>query len=119
MTEKKRAAEKRKRNNMARTYPPPHPICRQMRDLRVAAGMSLVAAGRQFGFSPVALASYERGDRQPPLFKLEDILNKMGYTIVAVPKEYDAIRLTGSIIRELRMIADQLERREHESAPKG
>lgn len=89
-----------------------HPICKQMRDLRRAARLSLTQAERAFGVAAVVIGSYERGDRNPPLAKLEEILNFYGYTVAAVPKEFDAIRLTGDIVRELRSIANQLEERE-------
>lgn len=62
--------------------------------------------------SSIAIASYERGDRNPPLRRLEDILNGYGYTLVAIPKDFDAVRLTGNIVRELRNIANQLEAQE-------
>lgn len=90
----------------------PHPVCKQLRDLRKAAQMSLVEAEQHHGIPNLVLASYERGDRNPPLAKLEQIFNGYGYTLVAIPKDYDAIRLHGSMARELRLIADSLERQE-------
>lgn len=87
----------------------PHPVCKQLRDLRRAARLSLPMAERQSGISGLVLGSYERGDRNPPLSKLEQILNGYGYTLVAIPKDFDAVRLSGTMARELRSIADQLE----------
>lgn len=90
----------------------PHPICKQLRDLRYARRESLDQASKRIGLSAVAIGSYERGERQPPLPRLEQVFNAYGYTIVAVPKDFDATRLTGNMIRELRQIANQLEERE-------
>lgn len=87
----------------------PHPVCKQLRDLRRAANLTLPEASQRFRTASVVLGSYERGDRNPPLHKLEEIFNGYGYTLVAIPKDYDAIRLPGNLARELRMIANQLE----------
>lgn len=86
-----------------------HPVCKQLRDLRKAARLSLPAFEDRFGIPGMVLGAYERGDRNPPLLKLEQILNCYGYTLVAIPKDFDAVRLTGNIVQELRMIAYQLE----------
>lgn len=86
-----------------------HPVCKQLRDLRRAAGWSLPEVEQRLGVPGLVVGSYERGDRNPPLRKLEELFNGYGYTLVAIPKEFEAIRLPGSMIRELRMIADQLE----------
>jgi transcriptional regulator with XRE-family HTH domain len=87
----------------------PHPICKQLRDLRRSAHLSLPEAAQRTGFPSSVLGSYERGDRIPPLTKLEEIFNGYGYTVAAIPKDFEAIRLTGNIARELRLIADHLE----------
>lgn len=93
-----------------------HPICKQLRDFRRAADMSLRDVQKQFGVSAVVMGSYERGDRHPPLRKLEEILNFYGYTVAAIPRDFEAIRLSGDIVRELRSIANQLEERELKQA---
>lgn len=93
-----------------------HPICKQLRDFRKASRLSLLDAEKRFGVPAVVLGSYERGDRNPPLRKLEEIFNLYGYTVVAVPREFEAIRLTGDIVKELRSIASQLEIRELHAA---
>lgn len=95
-----------------------HPVCKQMRDLRQAARLSLQDAERMVGLPGIVLGSYERGDRQPPLLKVEQILNAFGYTLAAVPKDFDAVRLPSSMAVELRLIADQLERIAKDSAPR-
>lgn len=87
-----------------------HPVCKTLRDLRQAAGLSLHSAELRFGVSGMVLGSYERGDRNPPLTKIEEILSVYGYTLVAVPKDSTAIRLPEDIALELRLIADHLER---------
>lgn len=87
-----------------------HPVCKHMRDLRHAAGMSLHDASKVVGVPAIVLGSYERGDRQPPLAKVEQILNGYGYTLAAVAHDFDAVRLPSSMAVELRIIADQLDR---------
>lgn len=86
-----------------------HPVCKTLRDLRNAAGLSLLSAERRFGISSIVLGSYERGDRNPPLTKIEQILNVYGYTLAAIPMEGHAPRLPENIAAELRVIADHLE----------
>lgn len=88
-----------------------HPVCKTMRDLRKAAHISLIQAEYRLGISSVVLGSYERGDRNPPLSKVEEILNAFGYTLVAVPMDLDAVRLPMDMATELRSIADQLEQK--------
>jgi transcriptional regulator with XRE-family HTH domain len=88
-----------------------HPVCAQMRALRVAAGLSLNEAADRIGISAIALGSYERGDRNPPLQRLEQIFRAYGYTVVAAPHELNAVRLPGDMASELRAIADQLDER--------
>lgn len=86
-----------------------HHICKQMRDLRRAAGLTLPEAAGVVGLPAIVLGSYERGDRQPPLEKAEQVLNGYGYTIAAIPKDEDAVRLPADMATELRAIAKQLE----------
>lgn len=87
-----------------------HPICKQLRDLRLAAGLSLKEAEAITGVPDIVLGSYERGDRQPPLAKIEKIFKGYGYTVVAVPIDFSAIRLPADMANELRAIATQLEK---------
>jgi transcriptional regulator with XRE-family HTH domain len=97
--------------------PSSHPICKQMRDLRRAAGLSLTEAQRLVGVPDIVLGSYERGDRQPPLTKVEAILNAYGYTLAAVPKDFDAVRLPTDMATELRRIADQIDKEKPNDVP--
>jgi transcriptional regulator with XRE-family HTH domain len=96
-----------------------HPICKQMRDLRMAARLSMAEAEQLTGVSAVVLGSYERGDRIPPLPKADLILRPYGYRIVAVPVDFDAIRLPSDIAHELRTIADQIEKEKNHNAVSG
>lgn len=91
-----------------------HPVCKTLRDLRQAAGLSLHTAEKRFGIGAIVLGSYERGDRNPPLSKIEQILNVYGYTLAAIPKNDNAIRLPENIAAELRLIADHLEKNSDE-----
>lgn len=90
-----------------------HPICKQIRDLRMAARMSLTEAEKILGISGIVLGSYERGDRTPPLTKVDEILKGYGYRLAAVPVDFDAVRLPSDMASELRAIADQIEKGKH------
>jgi transcriptional regulator with XRE-family HTH domain len=87
----------------------PHPICRLLRDLRIAAHLSLQDIEEKFDFSGVVLGAYERGDRVPPLTKLEKVLGFYGYHLQAVPMGQEFVRLSGDVVADLRAIAHQLE----------
>ena len=95
------------------TDKPIHPILVTMRDLRRESGMSLNDMEVRHGISGVALGSYERGDRMPPLSKAEAILNCFGYTLTAVPMSQKALRLPDDMVTELRAIADQMEAKQN------
>ncbi len=86
-----------------------------MRDLRHATGRSLHQVEVKHGINAVVLGSYERGDRNATLNRAEEILNAYGYTLKAVPIDEHAVRLPHDIVTELRLIADQIERRETNS----
>lgn len=88
-----------------------HKVCDQMRQLRVASGLSLSQAAALVGVPDVVLGSYERGDRNPPLSKVESVFRSYGYTLTAVPEKSNAVRLPTDMATELRRIADQLERK--------
>jgi transcriptional regulator with XRE-family HTH domain len=94
---------------------PLHQVCKQMKDLRLACGLTLAEAATLAGVAPMVLGSYERGDRRPPLDKLEIILNSYGYTVAAVPRNFKAVQLPGDMAATLRTMAEQLERLEHQS----
>ena len=87
-----------------------HPLCAMLRELRTAARLSLAQFEQRYGIPAVVVGAYERGDRIPPLNKLETILGCFGYKLVAVPTSADAVRLPLDIVTDLRAIADQLER---------
>lgn len=91
----------------------PHEICAMLRDLRRAAGLSLAEMQTQHGIPAVVLGAYERGDREPPLKKLDFILNVFGYKLVAVPASDEAVRLPEDLVALLRLIANQFERQSH------
>jgi transcriptional regulator with XRE-family HTH domain len=86
-----------------------HPLCRMLRQLRLAAGLSLADFEGRFGHPAVVLGAYERGDRVPPLHKMDIILECYGWRLQAVPRGQEFIRLPEDIVGELRAIADQLE----------
>jgi transcriptional regulator with XRE-family HTH domain len=87
-----------------------HPVCALMRELRQASGLSLLQAEVRLGISAIVLGSYERGDRIPPITKVEQVLAGYGYTLSAVPVDEHAVRLPDDMASELRLIADQLEK---------
>ena len=93
-----------------------HHVCKAMRDLRHAGGYSLQAAAEITGVPDIVIGSYERGDRHCNLEKAEQILNGYGYTLAAIAKDFDAVRLPADNVAELRAIADALERQSRRSA---
>lgn len=83
-----------------------------LRDLRRAAGFSLAQVEARFCIPAVVLGAYERGDRLPPLSKLDWILRTAyGYQLQAVPVGAEHVRLPADMVADLRAIADQLEER--------
>ncbi len=94
----------------ARVTPPePHLLCKQVRDLRKAKRLSLAQFEEQSGIPAVVVGAYERGDRIPPLHKLDAIFAFFGYRLAAVPIDARATKLSTDMVAELRAIADQLE----------
>jgi len=89
----------------------PHPICKMLRALRHASGMSLAAIEATYGIPAVVLGAYERGDREPPLRKLDRVLAVYGHHLAAVPTSDAAVRLPEDAATALRQIAAQLERK--------
>ncbi len=105
---------------ISRTGNTPHPLCVLLRRLRDASGKSLRQIEQKSGIPSVVLGAYERGDREPPLRKLDAALRTFGYAITAVPIDVDAVPLSEDIVAELRRIADQLEARDvHGAADRG
>ncbi len=92
-----------------RTVPEAHPLCAMLRQLRQAARLSLSQFEERHGIPAVVIGAYERGDRVPPLTKLDHILGCFGYRLAAVPLGVQAVRLPADMVAELRAIADQLE----------
>lgn len=87
----------------------PHPLCVMLRELRRASKLSLAQFEIKHGIPAVVVGAYERGDRVPPLAKLDTILDCYGYQLAAIPTRPDAVRRPTDIVAELRAIADQLE----------
>lgn len=105
----------------APTAPPPpepqtrhaHPLCRMLRDLRRARKRSLADIEAEYPWiRAIVLGSYERGDRTPPLDKLDAIFGIYGYKLAAVPIARVPVRTDKTIIEMLREIADQLAERD-------
>lgn len=95
-----------------------HPVIAQLRPLRHAAGLSLQQMQDKHGIIAVVLGSYERGDRQPTVDRIQTVLDVYGYDLAIVPKagvtDDPALpprtRTTAELVAELRAIADQLAR---------
>jgi len=87
-----------------------HPICKQIKDLRVAARLSLAQAEELLGISGIVIGSYERGDRMPSVARIDEILHGYGYRLAALPFDLEAVRLPGDMATELRAIADQIDK---------
>jgi transcriptional regulator with XRE-family HTH domain len=91
-----------------------HPVTAQLRDLRDATGLSLVALERKHGIPAIVLGSWERGDRQPTINKIQQVLDVYGYQLVAVPRARTlngrpTVRTPAANAALLRAIADQLD----------
>ncbi len=95
--------------NATDTKQPIHPLCLKLRELRRAANLSLTQFEKLTGIPAVVVGAYERGDRVPPLPKLEQILAHYRYRIDVVSVDASAVRPTTDVVSELRAIADQLE----------
>jgi len=93
-----------------------HHICETLRQLRLSTGWSLVQFQEKFGIAAVAVSSYERGDRLPPLPRVDQILACYGYRLEAVPVRADSVLPVTNMVERLRAIADQLEARHALSA---
>lgn len=91
-----------------------HPLCHMLRELRRQSGLSLAQIQARTGMSAVVLGAYERGDREPPMRKLEAALDIYGYKLMAVPADEDAIQLPNNMVAQLRSIAAQIEARAHD-----
>jgi transcriptional regulator with XRE-family HTH domain len=94
----------------------PHPLCVLVRQLRRASGMSLTRFEERTGIPAVVVGAYERGDRVPPLSKLDVIFGAFGYRLTALPVDSQSTRLSHDVVADLRAIADQLEARNALSA---
>lgn len=86
-----------------------HPLCVLIRNLRMSAGWTLAHASERIKIPAIVLGSYERGERTPPLNKIEQILNVYGYELVAAKASRTAIRLPTDMAEDLRHIAGVLE----------
>jgi transcriptional regulator with XRE-family HTH domain len=91
-----------------------HPLCRLLRQLRQQARLSLSQIEIRTGMPAVVLGAYERGDREPPMRKLDAALGLYGYRLTAVPIGEDAVQLPKDMVVSLRTIAAQLEAQAHE-----
>lgn len=93
----------------SREHSKAHPLCQMIRSLRRAAGISLGTFETRTGIPGVVVGAYERGDRVPPLSKLDTIFRHFGYQITAIPVGAASVRMSGDMIADLRAIANQLE----------
>jgi len=99
-----------------RTVPKPHTLCTLLRQLRLAAGLSLTQFQERYGIPAVVVGAYERGDRVPPLAKLDSIFRCYGYELIAVPVDTNAVQRIPDMVTTLRVIANQLENAENGTA---
>lgn len=88
----------------------PHWLCTNLRKLRHGAGLSLGAVERRFPqWSAVVLGSYERGDREPGVSKLDAAYNLYGFELAPRPIGEQKLYLPDDMVSTLRAMADQLE----------
>jgi len=71
---------------MPRAKGTPHRLCRQLRLERAKTGWSLANVSRRIGLSEVVIGSYERGDRNPTLDRLDQVAGLYGLEVGLVPK---------------------------------
>lgn len=91
---------------------PMHPLCEQIRTLRRLCGLTLAEAEQLTGVTSLAMGSYERGERQPPLNKIDAILDGYGYKLIAVPHDTEPprVHLPGDLSAQLRLIAEHVDK---------
>lgn len=65
--------------------PTPDPIVIQMRAQRERLNLSLPRAAQRCNMPAIVIGSYERGDRQPPLFRLRGWVEALDFRLLAVP----------------------------------
>lgn len=86
-----------------------HPVVQKLRDLRRASGLSLATIERDHNIRSVVVGAYERGDREPPLKKIDAMLSIYGYRLSIEPIEgIPVVRSHAEMAEQLRRFADQL-----------
>lgn len=94
----------------------PHPVVQFLRSIRRKNGLSLAQMESVHKLSAVVIGAYERGDRNPPLWKLEQALNVFGYRLAVLPVDDEDRRLaTDDVPGTLRELAEFLERSHHDA----
>lgn len=71
----------------------PHRLAVELRRFRNERGWSLLAAQAHTGVDMVVIGSYERGDRQPPMGRLDALAGHYGMQLAFVPKGTDMASL--------------------------
>ena len=91
----------------------------KLRALRKSAGWSLEKAAEITHRPAVVIGSWERGDRQPTVPALDQLLAFYGYRIAVVPIasviDGQRVRTSEEIASTLRAIAEQIEATEDET----
>lgn len=98
-----------------------NPLYAQLRELRRAARLTLTEAAEQLHVTPAALGAWERGDRHPPIDRLDLVFGFYGRELRAVPmgavlldpaEPAPGVVLTDEqMVAQLRRVAAQLEAR--------
>lgn len=90
----------------------PHPLCTELRKYRQAAGLSLNEVEKRFPqWKAVVLGSYERGDREPGVSRIDDAYRLWGFELAPRPIGTQKLYLPDDMVSTLRVMADQLEAR--------
>jgi transcriptional regulator with XRE-family HTH domain len=97
----------------------PHPIVARLRELRQAAGLSLQQWERIYGLKAVVLGSWERGDRQPALAQVDEVLARHGLELRAVRKGEpgEQTYTTAEMVATLQQLIARLESDSHSGIP--
>lgn len=69
-------------------------LCRRLRELREAAGLSQTELADLLGVSQSFVTKYERGDRRLDLFQLRSVTTALGVKVSALAQEFDTAPTT-------------------------
>lgn len=72
---------------MARPEREPHWTSARLREMRTSLGLSLETQDAMTGQHKAVIGSWERGDREPGLWRFDELIHRYGYRLDIVPIE--------------------------------